>query len=236
MSKRNEEWARKEVELAIKRETEIAGQEGKEEQLKIAIECLNRALNAYIEVYGDMPDDVSYFTSLVFNSLVNKNILSPLTGLDEEFVEVFGNFDGYKLYRNVRYSQLFKEVWNDGKVVFLDAERVLCINPDNTVHFSNTFVTKVVEEYIPELQFPYVPEKFVAVVEELYSSKEHYDAIAILSVNKAVDGKMKKVADINRYYKTEDEQNMEEISVEDYVEMAKTRSTTILIKTENEDE
>ena len=232
MSKRDENWAKREIELAIENETKIAERDGLEKQLKTVTECLNKALRAYTELYGDMTNEESTITRTIFNSLVNRNPLTPITGSEEEFADVSYS-EEFKLYQNTRYSSLFKEVWDDGRTVFHDVDRVICVSPDNSVQFTNTFVSQVVEKYIPELTFPYIPEKFITIVEELYSEDSHYDAIAILSVSTAVNGKMEKVADINKYYKTEDEQNMEEISVDEYVEMAKTRNAAIRIKTEN---
>jgi hypothetical protein len=88
-----------------------------------------------------------YFQRL--HSLLNWEVLSPLTGADDEWKELKDFQDEKLTYQNIRYNKLFKT--NDGKVLHIGAI-VYYREEEPEVFFTNSMSNIEVTE------FPYMPK------------------------------------------------------------------------------
>lgn len=216
------EWAKREVEIASKRERG----DNPEGEWDYGVACYEGALEAFEVLCNQGHSGMSIgFTKNILNRLIDVKPLTPIE--DTEDVWEFTRTDdaGGKHYQCKRMSSLFKVVAKDGKVTYLDIDRCHCVSEDDfNVSWHNGFVYKIYSEMFP-LTMPYMPsnEPDEIVCKEFLTDPQNgdYDTMAILYINRANGERV----EVNRYFK-EGDTSFIEITLEEYKErkaMAKVR-------------
>ncbi len=183
------EWAKREVEIACKRENTNLD----EESFDYVCICYQSALKAYNSLCDDDHSEGSWnFTKNILIKLMNDLPLTPIT--DEDFF-INGNtsFEGEEslqkqgLKSNLqcpRMTSLFREETIDGKVSYKDIDRVVYVDK-NVRHWGNSLVTKIIDKKFPIIM-PYIPsnKKYTVYGEEFLLDKKNgdYDHQAFLYV------------------------------------------------------
>ena len=209
------EWARREVELACKRENPNR----KEGEFDYGCACYESALKAYECLAEDGHSGFSWsVTRNILLRLIDGKTLTPI----EDIPEIWGENDEWACKDGVvehhqckRMSSLFKEVREDGTVKYSDVERVRMYTTDAPdVPWSNGIITKMIDEIFP-ITMPYIPESkpYKVYVEEFLCDKKNgdYDTQGILYVITPDDERV----EINRYF-GEVNGKWQEISFEEF--------------------
>ena len=142
------EWAKKEVEMACKREN--PNWDGK--SFDYGCSCYQSALKAFNSLVSDGHSGCSWgITKQILIRLMNSQPLSPITEQD---------FEGAKPYHDntiqcPRMSSLFKKIDEDGKITFSDCERVTCIDINNE-EYAYYGGSEFVDKLFP-ITLPYTP-------------------------------------------------------------------------------
>ena len=197
------EWAKREIEIACKREKE----ESEEDDFNYGVACYKSALKAFESLCEDGHSGFSIgLTKHILNRLIDGKPLTAIQDTDDEWDDVShfcGKDVNYKMYQCKRMSALFKTVYDDGAVKYNDVDRYYCkdINTDST--YSNGIMNRILNEMFP-ITMPYMPEDrpFIFTCEDLKLNDTpcDFDTIVIHTL-KTPDGRE---ILINRYF-TEDE-------------------------------
>ena len=230
------EWAEKEVELACKREAP----DRNDGEWDYGCTCYESALKAYKSLCEDGHSGTSFwFTKNILVKLMNGDPLTPIEDTDDIWNECGADTrEHFTVYQCKRKSSLFKDIYDDGHIEYSDVERFLCYNPDDPhkTHFYNGFVARIANEYRPII-FPYYPDNAnkykIQVIESLYRYDGHddYDMLAILGMENLA---RTEYVPINRYYISEEGQELTEISEQEYKDRIKNAYMPNLYATEEE--
>lgn len=181
------EWARREVEIACKRETQ--GQ--KDGAWDYGCACYESALKAYLSLMEDNHSGMSFsFTKEILTRLMDGKPLTPIEDVPGAWIDVSWEKNGQKHYQCRRMSSLFKKVDTAGKVTYSDVRRVVCCNRGEHIPYSSGHATKLVDELYP-ITMPYDPPigKYRLTCEEWLTDRKHgdFDTWAYLTM-KTPDG------------------------------------------------
>lgn len=209
------EWARKEIELAIKKEKELDGTLPNEWSYGAA--CYESAYKAFQSLLEDGHSGYSIrFTKAILDRLLDGEVLSPIeeTEFDDEGFQTTDHMS----YHCIRMSSLYKRVYDDGTIKYSDNNRVECIEILADGYASSSqfkLVTNIVDEMFP-IKFPYMPEDKpykVIVTTFLYDPKNgDFDTVGVNSII-TPDGDH---IDVCRYFKESENGFFEEIDVNEY--------------------
>ena len=197
----------------------------KEEEWSYGGACIESALKAYKSIAGDGHSYHSFgITKNILIRLLNNIPLSPIQedDFDEEPIAI-GPEDRYE-YRCKRLSGLYKHVYPDGRIEYVDVNREYCVNVECS---SDTFTTYVPDfnEMFP-ITFPYLPteNKYKVYVQSFLSDEKNgdYDTVGYLYVITPDGSKV----DLNKY-RGEVNGKMQEITKEEYEERLKKRIDTV---------
>lgn len=191
------DWARREVEIACKREA--PDRENGEWDYGCA--CYESALKAYLSLMEDEHSGMSFsFTAGILKRLLEGKPLTPI----EDVPEVWGTGhtygdDGVMHYQCERMTSLFKNVTADGKVSYCDVERDYCKDEVTGATYHCGLESRLLDELHPIIM-PYSPPVgyWVFTVRECLSDAKNgdFDTKAILTL-KAPDGTVER---IDRFY------------------------------------
>lgn len=207
------EWAKREIEIACARER---GDKNADEW-DYGCACYESAYKALQSLAEDGHSGMSIgFTKNILNRLIDRKPLTPI----EDTPEVWGkesSYDGKTSYQCERMCSFFKEVYPDGKVEYIDVDRVICVNKnDHHNTWRNGFISRLICEKYP-ITMPYYPsaKPFVAYCTEELSDPKNgdFDTIGVWYVLKP-DGEKDT---IERFFK-ETPDSFEEINKEEYLE------------------
>lgn len=206
------DWARREVELACKREKP----DRKEGEWEYDCACYESALKAYESLMNDDHSGMSWgLTRAILIRLMDGKALTPIEDNEEDWNESRSYNDGGNHYRCKRMSSLFKDISADGTIKYTDFDRVRVFDiesPDIAWH--NWMVSDMIHKMFP-ITMPYIPENnpYKVYVEQfLYGDGNgDYDTEGILYGIKP-DGER---FDIYRYFGEVDGE-WKEISFETY--------------------
>lgn len=192
------EWAKREVELACKRENP----DRKEGEWDYGCACYESALKAFDSLLGDGHSGFSIgLTKHILNRLIDGKVLTPIEDTDDIWNYISERGDGTKVYQCKRMSSFFKDVHPDGFVTFSDNNRFYCVNVDTPdVAYYSALVRNVMNEAFP-ITMPYMPpEKDIKVVcEEFLTDRKYgdFDTVGILYFLNQEGG----LVEIQRYFK-----------------------------------
>lgn len=207
------EWAKREVELACKREA--PDRKGGEWDYGCA--CYESALKAYLSLMDDGHSGMSFsITVATLKRLLESKPLTPIEDVPEVWNESHGWNDGGKHYQCNRMTSLFKDVSADGKVTYSDVERYYCKEVGSGATYKCGLESRLLDELHP-ITMPYNPPigYYVFTVKEGLTDKRNgdFDTKAILTL-KCPDGT---VEQINRFY-AEDGNGWREIGFQEWCE------------------
>ncbi len=215
---RMSEWAKREVEIAYKKENPNWDGKG----FDYGWACYQSALKAYQSLCEDGHSGMSFnITKNILIRLMEGNPLTPIT--DEDFFvendmplesEEYLKEKGLKSdLQCPRKSSLFRKETLDGKVSYTDVDRVVYVD-ENGHYWGNGLVREIIDRMFP-ITMPYVPsnEKYKVYGEEFLLDKRNgdFDHRAFLYVI-TPDGKK---IELDEYYK-EVSGEMVKISKEEY--------------------
>ena len=211
-------WAKREIELACKREN--PDWDGKSFDYGCA--CYQSALKAYECLMSDRHSGASFgFTKNILIRLMNELPLTPIT--DEDFKDaVFCcEKDGVITEQCPRMGSLFRDKDADGNVKYNDMNRQYCIDISNNITYHWRRVSDIIDEMFP-ITLPYYPtiKKYKVCVESFLVNPDNgdYDTQGVLY---CIIPEGERV-EINRFFAEKDGE-MVEITREEYVERKKNK-------------
>lgn len=206
------DWAKKEVEVACKREN--PNWDG--ESFDYGCSCYMSALKAFESLCDDGHSGYSFsVTRNILKKLLDNRPLTPIT--DEDFVNQTSIYDDKEEYQCPRMSSLFKTVYEDGSVEYSDVNRAYSFDaefPDDT--FTCGFDTNFLNKLIP-ITLPYdgTSTKYAIKVQR-FDTKDGGEYRAILSITDP-DGK---VIPVNKYYRLGDKYSEHQTITKEEFELA----------------
>lgn len=211
------EWAKREVEIACKRERDNCDSG----EWDYGCACYESALKAFESLCEDGHSGFSIgLTKHILNRLIDGKPLTPIEDTDDIWNECSRGNDGFKSYQCQRMSSLFKDVYDDGRVEYKDVdycEAVYMDNPDSCWH--NGLVSSVVRELFP-ITMPYLPpnKPYRAYCDELLTDRKNgdFDSIAIYYIDTPEGERVQ----VNRYFKEgrENDEPWTEITIDEWLE------------------
>lgn len=191
-------WAENEIRIACEKERNGAP----EGEWDYGVACYESALKAFTSLLEDGHSGMSMsLTTSILNALIKGQPLTPIEDADDIWNDGrrYPYMKDYTTYQCKRMSSLFKDVYDDGRVVYTDVNRFVCYdknNPKSSWH--NGLVDRIAGEYFP-ITMPYIPKTYNVVCEEHLTDRKNgdFDTIAILYVHKASGLRQ----EINRYFK-----------------------------------
>lgn len=206
------DWAKKEVEVACKREN--PNWDG--ESFDYGCSCYMSALKAFESLCDDGHSGYSFsVTRSILKKLLDNRPLTPIT--DEDFNGTTSISSDMEKYHCPRMSSLFKRVYEDGSVEYSDVDRAYSFNaefPDDT--FTCGFDTDFLDELIP-ITLPYdgTSTKYKIKVQR-FDTKDGVEYRAILSITDP-DGK---VIPVDKYYRLGDKYSEHKMISKEEFELA----------------
>ena len=206
------EWAKREVEIACKRERGSLATD----EWDYGCACYESALKAYLSLCDDGHSGTSFgFTRSILNRLMHHRPLTPIEGKDDEWGEAYERGDGTICYQNKRLSSLFKTINADGTVTYNDNDAFYCQDIGNGSTYHSGLVSRVVFEKFP-ITMPYLPgiEPMIVYTLDCLTDRKNgdFDTMGIFYAEHAG-----KVTEINRFFK-ESGNDWEEISKDEWSE------------------
>lgn len=208
------DWARREVELACKKENPNRAKG----EWDYGCACYESALKAFESLLGDDHSGMSIqITKSILNRLIDGKCLTPITDDNAEWRSVGGRCKGdseAECYQSGQNTSLFKYVHADGSVTFSDIHNCVGIDIDTQITYGGGVAHKIVDEMFP-IQLPYLPPDYPYRVftEEFLTDADHgdFDTVAILYI---VTPRGERV-EVNRYFSL-DHPGVDEITKEEY--------------------
>lgn len=212
------EWAKREVEIACKKERANSEEEN---EWDYGCACYESALKAFNSLLEDGHSGYSIgLTQSILNRLIDGKPLTPIEDTDDIWNECsYGKEGVVASYQCKRMSSLFKDVYEDGHVEYHDNDRIICIDRyDNNDQYYNSFISRIIDKMFP-ITIPYIPaNKPIRVYcEDLLTDPKNgdYDSKGIIYIAMPDDFEI----DVNRYFKEGDsETGLVEISQEEWEE------------------
>jgi hypothetical protein len=220
------DWARKEVEFAIKELREDTN--GDNSMDGYIASCYRSALKAFYSLCEDGHSGMSIgVTKNILNGLISGRPLTPIKE-DDDCWEYLRDVDDCRRYQCSRMSSLFKDAYYDGTIKYDDVDRFLCSDITNLdSYFHSGLVDEVLGEMLP-LKLPYSGERIKVFCSEILTDSKHgdFDTVAILYYINEVKtdnyGTISERVDVYRFFKESDERGKygywEEISREEWNE------------------
>lgn len=141
------DWAKKEVELACKKENP----DWDGESFDYGCRCYMSALKAYESLLDDNHSGMSWsITRNILMRLMNDQVLTPIEDTEDIWVHIFGTE-----YQCKRMSSLFKHINDDGSVTYSD-DRAYAFVDGVKLPFGSGRVTEAVNSLFP-IEMPYYP-------------------------------------------------------------------------------
>lgn len=191
------EWAKREVEIACKRENPNR----KEGEWDYGCSCYESALKAYMSLMDDNHSGMSFsITRNILIRLMEGKPLSPIEDVPEMWNSIYTNDDGTQTYQCKRMSSLFKDVHPDGTVSYHDNDRYYVRNVNEPKHtYKGGIASSLIDELFP-VTMPYCPPNgyYVLESEEFLTDRKNgdFDTVAFYTV-RLPDGTKRH---INRFY------------------------------------
>ena len=208
-----ERWAEEEIRIACERERRNGTPEG---EWDYGVACYESALKAFKSLMEDEHTGFSIAITLdILNKLVKGQALTPIEDTDDVWNKCGRAYEkDYITYQCKRMSSLFKDVYADGHIEYIDVSRFRCRTLGSSACWSNGHVSKIASEYFP-IKMPYMPHTYNVVCEEFLTDRKNgdFDTMAILYIyNSAGERK-----EVNRYF-AETEEGWREIDPAEYVQ------------------
>lgn len=207
------DWARNEIEIACKKER------GSKDinEFDYGVACYESAYKAFQSLLKDEHSRLSIvFTQQILNRLIEHKPLTPIEDTLDIWTDVSDESVNFTSYMCKRMPSLFKDVYEEGTIVYSDVDRFYCLNKDNPENsgWRNSFVSKLMNEQFP-ITLPYYPPSrpyYVYCTEGLSNPEnEDFDTLGIWYVLTPYGEHV----DINKFFK-ESSTGFTEIKQEEY--------------------
>lgn len=211
-------WAKREIELACKRDRENRPKEKFDDKFNYRCACYASALKAFKSLQDDAHSGTSIMiTKYNLNRLIDGKVLTPI----EDTPDIWNDCAryeyeiGYTIQQCKRMHSLFKYIYDDGTIKYKDINRFVCIDENNPdITWSNGLINKVLDEKFP-IAMPYMPSDrpYMVYCSEALTDPHNgdFDTVAIWYVKKPNGDR----EDINRFFK-EGEEDWVEIDDTEY--------------------
>ena len=124
-------WARKEIEIACKKEREASV-----EEFDYGCACYESAYKAYKSLMKDGHSGFSIsLTKTILNRLIDGKPLTPIEDTPDVWGDCLDRKKGFVSYQCSRMSALFKYVYDDGTVKYKDIDSNYAVNVDSNVTY-----------------------------------------------------------------------------------------------------
>ena len=175
------DWAKREVELACKRENP----DRKPGEWDYGCACYESALKALKSLLEDGHSGFSIgLTKQILNRLIDGKPLTPIEDMDDVWEYSYKNENGTKVYHCNRMSSLFKDVHPDGSISYHDNDRFVAIDIKSGIPWHNGTINRIMEEIIGPITMPYIPqdEPYRVYREDFLYDPENgdYDTVGLL--------------------------------------------------------
>lgn len=189
-------WAENEIRIACEAERGDA----METAYDYGVFCYESALRAFRSLVKDGHTGMSIGITLnILNRLVKGQALTPIEDADDVWEErgAYLSEANCTTYQCRRMSSLFKDVYADGHIEYLDVNRFRCVTLNSSACWSNGFVARIADEYFP-ITMPYIPRTYTVVCEEFLTDRKNgdFDTIGILYIY----GDTGERKEVNRYF------------------------------------
>ena len=206
------DWAKREVEIACKREAP----DRKDGEWDYGCACYESALKAYESLCNDEHSGMSWgFTKQILTRLMDGKPLTPIEDVPEVWSDkLSASEDKEKQFQCKRMYSLFKYIHDDGTVTYSDTERVSLHELITDTFWHSGMASKLVNEMFP-ITMPYNPasKPYIVEAEEYLTDRKNgdYDTVAYLNIIKPDGEKIP----INRYF-ADAEDGMQEITLYEF--------------------
>lgn len=227
------EWAKREVEIACKRENPNR----EEGEWDYGCACYESALKAFNSLMEDGHSGFSIgMTKHILNRLIDGKPLTPIEDVPDVWRECSRGRDKYKTYQCNRMGSLFKDVYPDGTVTYSDVDRFVKIdinNPSSTWH--SGLVDRIAGELFP-IAMPYMPtdKPYKVYCQDILTDPKNgdFDTVAIFYIDTPEGERVQ----VNRYFKEGSKKNeaWTEIPVEEWEERCELHNKRELQEVQNE--
>lgn len=213
------EWAKREVEIACKKENP----ERKEGEFDYVRACYESALKAFESLCEDGHSGMSIrFTKAALDRLIDGRPLTPIEDTEDVWEELpRSKVLPYRTYQCERMSALFKHVYDDGTIRYHSNDYCYAVDINSpNMAWSNSFISRIIVEMFP-ITMPYIPDEPIKVVVEEFlvdPKNGDYDTMGILYCLKTENGERKRI-EINRFFREPEiyePKGWTEISKEEY--------------------
>ena len=208
-------WAKKEIEIACKREKEES--ETETGCFDYGCACYESAYKAFKSLMNDGHSGFSIgLTKNILNRLIDGKPLTPIEDTPDVWSDVrdYHEDEGYVDYQCKRMSALFKYVYADGTIKYKDIDSNYAVNVDSDISYHSGLVQRIMDELYP-VTMPYCPpnEPTKFVCEEFLTDRKNgdFDTVGILYCVRP-DGEK---VEINRFFQ-EAEHGWDEIDEAEY--------------------
>lgn len=230
-----DEWADREVKLAIQREVAAVERSGDTDGDRITDfygrSCYESALKAYNSLMEDGHSGMSIsITKNILNRLIERKPLTPIEDTDDIWNYNREHKDGdWTSYQCKRMSALFKYVYPDGTVKYSDNDRTVCyhVDDEHRIPWYNGFISRLIDEMYP-ITMPYIADTKYEVYRKDYLTDEKngdYDTIHIPYID-IRNGKDVERVKCNLYFKDADK-GFVEIDKEEFDERRKAHNKRV---------
>ena len=214
------DWAKREVEIACKRENPNR----KKGEFDYGCACYVSALKAFESLTEDGHSGYSIgITKNILNRLINGMPLTPIEDTDDVWNMSYTNNNGEMVYQCNRMSALFKTVHSDGSVDYSSNDHCYCIDindPKNTYY--SGLVRRIIHKMFP-ITMPYIPGEPIKVFcEDFLTDKNNgdFDTIGVFYALKEENREPIRI-EINRFFREPFKNEKESEEFPGYVEISK---------------
>lgn len=214
------EWAKREVEIACKRENPNR----KKGEFDYGCACYVSALKPFESLTEDGHSGYSIgITKNILNRLIDGMPLTPIEDMDDVWCMPYTNGNGEMVYQCNRMSALFKTVHSDGSVDYSSNDYCYCIdinNPKNTYY--SGLVRRIIHKMFP-ITMPYIPGEPIKVFcEDFLTDKNNgdFDTVGVFYALKEENREPIRI-EINRFFRGPFKNEKESEEFPEYVEISK---------------
>ena len=203
---RDIEWAKNEIELALKKDDKL----------------LKKCYKTVLKIFKLFNTDKFSWEDIVFirrviDALFNDYPLTPIEDNDDEWTECFGINENpaVQVFQHKRRGSFWKDVFPDGTIKYKDNERARGIDIYSNIPYCSWVTSEIVNELYP-ITFPYIPpEKPYQVFTEDFLFDKSKGDVDTKYIHYIITPEGERI-EVNRVFNEDDRGKMREISIEEF--------------------
>ena len=186
-------------------------------QYGIEFDAVNKNLPYIIEAFGGDTRKIYADNYLDDRSIITESIENYIFDIDGVWERVVCEKkidDGRSadLYSCVRNSDLYKFVFEDGTLSYVNTARAVSVDINTGQYFRSSLAGRIVDKYYP-ITLPHNPNDRIMVMEELTFSNDSDDSIIYISHLVTPDGER---IEVDEYFSKDSDLKVVEISKDEY--------------------